>query len=111
MKIKSLIVGGFKGVQDKVIIPLSSITLLFGANSTGKSTVLHALLYLYEVIVARNFDPQYSQVTGEKLWLGGFQNLVHGKKTNNVITLGATLDFSDGVDVWNDFYQQPKHGC
>lgn len=103
MKIKSLIVGGFKGVQDKVIIPLSSITLLFGANSTGKSTVLHALLYLYEVIVARNFDPQYSQVTGEKLWLGGFQNLVHGKKTNNVITLGATLDFSDGVDVWNDF--------
>ncbi|MCU8163184.1 ATP-binding protein [Vibrio vulnificus] len=48
MKITSLTVGGFKGIKNKATTPLAPITLFFGANSTGKSTVLHALLYLYE---------------------------------------------------------------
>lgn len=76
----------------------------FGANSTGKSTVLHALLYLYEVIAKRNFDAQYSSIAGESLYFGGFQNLIHGKDLNRVITLGAILDFRDGsADIWDDY--------
>ncbi|WP_412500306.1 AAA family ATPase [Shewanella chilikensis] len=74
MKITSLTIGNFKGITAKANIPLAPITLLFGANSTGKSTVLHAMLCLYEVVVNRNFDPVYSAVTGEQLWLGGFKN-------------------------------------
>lgn len=104
MKITALTIGGFKGIKNKATIPLAPITLFFGANSTGKSTVLHALLYLYEVIANRNLDPQYSSITGESLYLGGFQNLVHGKNTDCVITLGATLDFRDSSsDVWDDY--------
>ncbi|MFM5289585.1 AAA family ATPase [Aeromonas caviae] len=104
MKITALTIAGFKGIEQKATIPLAPITLLFGANSTGKSTVLQAFLYLYEVIVERNFDPQYSTITGEQLWLGGFHNLVHGKSLDNIITLGATLDFRDGNDdVWDDY--------
>jgi hypothetical protein len=104
MKITSLTIGGFKGIKNKATIPLAPITLFFGANSTGKSTVLHALLYLYEVIAKRNFDPQYSSVTGEALYFGGFHNLVHGKQLDGVITLGATLDFRDGAsDIWDDY--------
>ncbi|MBF4307921.1 hypothetical protein EAY09_26355, partial [Vibrio anguillarum] len=100
----SLIVGGFKGIKNKATIPLAPITLFFGANSTGKSTVLHALLYLYEVIAKRNFDAQYSSIAGESLYFGGFHNIVHGKDLNGVITLGATLDFRDGVaDIWDDY--------
>ncbi len=109
MKIASLTIAGFKGIEQKATIPLAPITLLFGANSTGKSTVLQALLYLYEVIVERNFDPQYSSITGEQLWLGGFHNLVHGKDLNNTITLGATLDFRDATaDIWHDFLTTPE---
>ncbi|MFM4794211.1 AAA family ATPase [Aeromonas hydrophila] len=109
MKIASLTIAGFKGIEQKATIPLAPITLLFGANSTGKSTVLQALLYLYEVIVERNFDPQYSSITGEQLWLGGFHNLVHGKNLTNTITLGATLDFRDGAaDIWHNFLTTPE---
>lgn len=104
MKITSLTVGGFKGIKHKATIPLAPITLFFGANSTGKSTVLHALLYLYEVIAKRNFDAQYSSIAGESLYFGGFQNLVYGKDLNSVITLGATLDFRDSAaDIWDDY--------
>ncbi|BBL92014.1 hypothetical protein VroAM7_46670 [Vibrio rotiferianus] len=104
MKITSLTIAGFKGIKNKATIPLAPITLFFGANSTGKSTVLHALLYLYEVVAKRNFDAQYSSVAGESLYFGGFQNIVHGKDLNGVITLGATLDFRDGAaDIWDDY--------
>lgn len=109
MKITSLTVGGFKGIKNKATIPLAPITLFFGANSTGKSTVLHALLYLYEVVAKRNFDAQFSTVTGESLYFGGFQNLVHGKDLDCVITLGATLDFRDSVsDIWDDYLSESE---
>ncbi|MDF4613645.1 DUF3696 domain-containing protein [Vibrio parahaemolyticus] len=109
MKITSLTVGGFKGIKNKATIPLAPITLFFGANSTGKSTVLHALLYLYEVVAKRNFDAQYSSVAGESLYFGGFQNIVHGKDLNGVITLGATLDFRDGTtDIWDDYLSESE---
>ena len=75
MRITSLTIAGFKGIAQKATLPLAPITLFFGANSTGKSTVLHALLYLYEVIAKRNFDPQYSSIAGEQLYFGGFHNL------------------------------------
>ncbi|WP_342609200.1 AAA family ATPase [Vibrio tritonius] len=104
MKITSLTIGGFKGIKNKATIPLAPITLFFGANSTGKSTLLHALLYLYEVVAKHNFDAQYSSITGEALYFGGFHNLVHGKQLDGVITLGATLDFRDGAsDIWDDY--------
>ncbi|MEF1178892.1 DUF3696 domain-containing protein [Vibrio campbellii] len=109
MKITSLTVAGFKGIKNKATIPLAPITLFFGANSTGKSTVLHALLYLYEVVAKRNFDAQYSSVAGESLYFGGFQNIVHGKDLNGVITLGATLDFRDGAaDIWDDYLSESE---
>lgn len=110
MKISALTIGGFKGLAQTAHIPLAPITLLFGANSTGKSTVLQALLYLYEIIVERNFDPQYSSITGEQLWLGGFHNLVHGKDLTNTITLGATLDFRDNEgEQLNTFTTDPEN--
>ncbi|MGR6780349.1 AAA family ATPase [Moritella viscosa] len=109
MKITSLTVGGFKGIKNKATIPLAPITLFFGANSTGKSTVLHALLYLYEVVEKRNLDAQFSVITGESLYFGGFQNLVHGKDLDGVITLGATLDFRDSVsDIWDDYLSESE---
>ncbi|PML47131.1 hypothetical protein BCT76_12330 [Vibrio tasmaniensis] len=109
MKITSLTVGGFKGIKNKATIPLAPITLFFGANSTGKSTVLHALLYLYEVVAKRNFDAQHSSIAGEALYFGGFQNLVHGKDLNGTITIGATLDFRDGAtDIWDEYLSESE---
>lgn len=95
MKITSITVGGFKGIREKAVLPLAPITLFFGANSTGKSTILHGMLYLYELLINRNADPEYSSLLGDNLYLGGFKNLVHGKELSNVITIGATLDMSE----------------
>ena len=46
MAITSITIENFKGIGDAVTIPIRPITLLFGKNSAGKSTVLQALRYL-----------------------------------------------------------------
>ncbi len=50
MAITSITIENFKGIGDKAVtIPLRPITLLFGKNSAGKSTVLQAMRYLREI--------------------------------------------------------------
>ena len=48
MPITSITIENFKGIGDAVTIPIRPITLLFGKNSSGKSTVLQALRYMHE---------------------------------------------------------------
>lgn len=103
MKINSITIGGFKGIKSKAELPVAPITLFFGANSTGKSTVLHSILYLFETLVNRNCDPEYSTLLGEKVYLGGFSNLVHGKDLKNSITIGATIDVSENIGTTEDY--------
>ena len=50
MAITSITIENFKGIGDKAVtIPIRPITLLFGKNSAGKSTVLQAMRYLREI--------------------------------------------------------------
>ena len=50
MAIRSITIENFKGIGDKAVtIPIRPITLLFGKNSAGKSTVLQAMRYLREI--------------------------------------------------------------
>ncbi len=49
MAITSITIENFKGIGDAVTIPIRPLTLLFGKNSSGKSTVLQALRYLREI--------------------------------------------------------------
>ena len=109
MKIKSITLGGFKGIKNKAVLPLAPITLLFGANSTGKSTILQGLLYLYEVLVNQNLDAETSQLTGNKVYLGGFKNLMHGKHFGGEMTLGMTIDMSEEQSPLLDFLTSHEH--
>ena len=75
--ITDLWIENFKGIGKRQHIPLRPITLLFGANSAGKSTVLHALLYLRELLCKQNLNPT-KQIAGENtVNLGGIENIRH----------------------------------
>ena len=49
MAITSITIENFKCIGDAVTIPIRPITLLFGKNSAGKSTVLRAIRYLNKI--------------------------------------------------------------
>jgi hypothetical protein len=87
----------FKGIRERVRIELKPITLLFGANSAGKSSILHAILYASEVLERRNLDADSTVMGGESIDLGGFKNFVHGHDLDRTVWL--KIDCSDDEDL------------
>ena len=90
--IKSLSLKNFKGFSDEVRIELRPITLLFGANSSGKSSVLQALQYVREILERQNPDADRTLQGGEAVDLGGFLNLVHCRDRQPQIEVEVEMD-------------------
>ncbi|WP_164104438.1 AAA family ATPase [Candidatus Laterigemmans baculatus] len=78
----------FKSIGHPVEIDLGEITLLYGENSSGKSSILQGLQYAREVFVHRNYDPLRTETGGRFTELGGFRTFVHGRRPERDVTLG-----------------------
>lgn len=85
----------FKGIGRPMRLEFSPITLLFGNNSAGKSTVLHALCYAHEILSHRNVDVHETEIGGDRIDLGGFRNLVHAHDPARTVRLRFELDLED----------------
>lgn len=86
----------FKGIRDRVEIELKPITLLFGPNSAGKSTILHALLYAQEVFERHNLNADTTAAGGPFINFGGFSQMVHGHNLDRPILLGFRFKLDGG---------------
>ena len=87
--ITALVLDGFKGIEGRQRIEFAPLTLLFGANSAGKSTILQALLYLDEILQCGSADVDRTELGGSVLELGGFARLVHRHDTNRAIVVSV----------------------
>src|SRR4051794_26815753 len=83
-----------KGFADVAEVPLAPITLLFGWNSAGKSTILQSLLLLKQTLEENDPVRPSLVVNGTLTHLGSFRNLVHRHE------MGATVEI--GVDAADD---------
>ncbi|MGE3109701.1 MAG: AAA family ATPase [Phycisphaerales bacterium] len=92
--ITALEIENFKAFGERQRIEFRPITLLFGPNSGGKSSVTHALHYLREVLLHRNLDAHRTRSGGETLDLGGIRNFVHGRTLGVPIRLKAEFTLS-----------------
>jgi predicted ATPase len=90
--IKSLTLSNFKGFSNEVRIELRPITLLFGANSAGKSSVLQALHYVREILDRQNVNADRTLQGGEAIDLGGFLSLVHGRDEKKQIEIAVAME-------------------
>jgi predicted ATPase len=93
--IRSISLRNFKGFSDQVRIELRPITLLFGANSAGKSSVLQALQYMREVLERQNVNADRTMQGGEAIDLGGFMNLVHGRDPKSQIEIEVEMSLGE----------------
>jgi AAA15 family ATPase/GTPase len=91
MKITKLSLTNFRTFKETQTIEFAPITLLFGPNSVGKSSVLLSLFYLQEILTTGECDVQKIEALDDK-YIGGFKNLVTGRDTNKSITIKVEYD-------------------
>jgi predicted ATPase len=90
MALDSVSVGNFKGLYAPQNIALRPITLFIGANSSGKSSVIHALAALAQTVTLPNntrplvLDDEFAYVH-----LGRFIEIIHSKNYSDTIVLGV----------------------
>ena len=94
MRLKRIEIENFKGIGKRQVIDLKPITLLFGPNSAGKSTILQALHYAREILERRNADPDQT-IAGGLIDLGGFKALVHNHELQRAIAIKLVIDLSE----------------
>lgn len=99
MAITSITIENFKCIGDAVTIPIRPITLLFGKNSSGKSTVLQALRYWLAIRdrIKRDIEQEGELNTikmsgGYTIDLENFPSLVHRHELDRKIRIRIAYD-------------------
>src|SRR5262245_5804778 len=87
MRYKKLTLKNFKCYKEAEF-EFSKITLLTGANSSGKSAIMHALLAPFQSgEFPFNFSPN-----GKYVNLGDFENIVYRHQKSNKIEIGFEFE-------------------
>ena len=92
MILKALHIANFKAFATAQRLPLRPITLIYGANSAGKSSILHALALAHHAIETGDLDAQRTRIGGEITDLGGFRQYVHRRDREKQVELRFELD-------------------
>ena len=95
MPISSITIENFKGIRNPITVNFKPITLLFGPNSAGKSTIVQTLHYALEIFERNNLDPDRTSIGGKAVDLGGFETLVYNHDVSKSIRLKIELDLQD----------------
>jgi hypothetical protein len=93
--IDRLILGGLRSyLPEPTAVPLAPLTLIFGPNSAGKSTLL-STVPMFQQTRAR---PELLTMSGDLVEGGTFRMAVHQHDDSLPITLGAGWTGEDGSD-------------
>ncbi|HFK7270235.1 TPA: AAA family ATPase [Enterobacter asburiae] len=100
MRLTKLSLTNFRSFKDTQTIEFAPITLLFGPNSVGKSTILMALFYLQQIITKEQCNPTKIDAMGEKK-IDGFKSLVSNGDLNSEIKIG--IEFLTETTIGNEY--------
>jgi len=92
LTITALRIANFKAFAAVQRVPLRPITLIYGANSAGKSSILHALALAHHAIETGELDTQRTKIGGESIDLGGFRQYVHCRDRARQVELSFEID-------------------
>ena len=81
----------FKAFGDTMqTFPNKPITLIYGPNSVGKSSLLHSLIYTKNIMSGGNLDAHTLFFAGDELDLGGFKNFIHKHDIERVFSFESS---------------------
>ncbi|MDZ4852320.1 MAG: AAA family ATPase, partial [Pirellulaceae bacterium] len=80
--ITAIEIENFKGFESRQRIEFAPITMLFGANGSGKSTIAHALMLFYQVLFERDLALDGLKITNNSVRLGGKNRPAHSRDSS-----------------------------
>lgn len=97
--IRSIRLYNFRAFKDSGPIPLRELTCLVGRNSSGKSSLLNALLLLRQSVEERPVGTAFPQLllNGATYEAGTYEDVVHNHRTDEEI--GFAFDLLHDPDV------------
>ncbi|EHH2507864.1 TPA: DUF3696 domain-containing protein [Vibrio parahaemolyticus] len=96
--LKSIQVNNFKSLDFSESIDISPMSIFCGANSSGKSSFLQAILLLAQTSDTR-FNGSSMLLNGKLVKLGGFNDIVSFGKENELIQLKADIEGNENSDI------------
>ena len=99
--ITSITIEGFKSISQKQSIEIRPLTILAGANSSGKSSIMQPLLLLKQTLNA-SYDPGPLMLNGPNIKFTAADQLLSniGGKRINTLSIGITLDESTELTTY-----------
>ena len=108
--ITSITVAGFKSIRDEQTIDIRPLTILAGANSSGKSSMMQPLLLIKQTLEA-DFDPGALLLNGPNVRFTNAEQFLSrslGSDPANEFRVGLT--FADQRAVESRFVHRPGEG-
>ena len=84
--------GNFKAFGPTQRVPLKPLTIVFGPNSAGKSSLIHSLALAHEAGRSGNLDVFRTDVGGTSIDLGGFRQYVFRRDPSLRVEWSCELD-------------------
>ena len=88
----------FKAFGETVTIPIRPLTLIFGANSSGKSSIFQSMLLLKQTLEEAKNPNTALLPKGSLVDLGTYSDFVHRHETDRNFEFGAYFDL-EGTDA------------
>lgn len=93
-----LVLERFKCFAEEQKIPLSQITLLYGLNGRGKSSVLQSLLLLFQSMKNNN-SVESLYLIGDLINLGKYSDVLNSDAHENSFSIGLACKTEKGTDT------------
>lgn len=109
MRVDSIILSGFKSFRERTEVALGDLTILAGANSAGKSTLMQSLLLMKQTLEA-SYDPGPLLLSGPNIIFSSAKQLFWNAPGDQAkeLTLGIRLNDDSEVRGYEVVLQYQK---
>lgn len=105
----AIYLGNFKSFAETQRVPIRPLTLIYGANSAGKSSIIHTLLLARHAMDKGDMDVYRTEVGGDSVDLGGFRQYVHRRDIQCRVEWAAEIDVSSLSTPLSENLALPSH--